>query len=64
MACGNCGHGLFKMYSEPTNYDFKLIAGCDKCKSTSVITPTQPKLDIDWGEGADGCLCKMEPTFD
>lgn len=62
MACGNCGGGLFKMFSAPTSYGFKLIAECTACKSTSIIEPTLPKLKIDWGEGADGCLCKMKPN--
>ena len=61
MACGNCGRGLFKMYSAPTNYGFKLIAECNNCKSTSIIEPTMPKLDIDWGENAGGILCNMTP---
>ena len=50
------------MYSAPTHYGFKLIAECTKCKSTSIIEPTMPQLNIYWGEGADGCLCNMKPN--
>lgn len=62
MACGNCGHGLFRMfYTEPT-VDVGLMAECDKCKSVSTITASQPRVEIGWGEGAEGVLCRMEPS--
>lgn len=61
MACGNCGHGLFRFfYTEPTK-DEGLLAECAQCKSVSKITFSKPKLVIDWGEGAEGILTTMEP---
>lgn len=63
MACGNCGHGLFRMYKKTDKQDnFKIFAECESCKSTSVIQAAEPQLKIEFGEGSDGCLCDMEPN--
>lgn len=62
MACGNCGHGLFRMFSAPAAASLKLVAECAKCKSTSVIETRPAELTIEFGEGSDGCLCRMDPT--
>ena len=63
MACGNCGHGLFRMYKKSDKQNgFRLIAECDSCKSTSVIEASKPQLQIEFGVGSSGCLCDMEPN--
>jgi hypothetical protein len=62
MACGACGHGLFRMFhTEADTGGFSLIAECNQCKSTSVIKPKPAELEIDWGEKSDGILCRMTP---
>lgn len=67
MACGGCGHGLFRMFN--ANEDtggmegyVRLLAECSSCKSVSVIQPSPPLMTIGWGEGAEGRLCNMAPT--
>lgn len=62
MACGNCGHGLFRMYYQEGKRDQSLMAECAKCASVSVIAPTAPSLSIEWGPAAEGILCPMQPT--
>ena len=64
MACGNCGHGLFRMFTQPRPVDpmAVLMAECDKCKSVSLIHVDKPRLHIGWGEGAEGILTVMEQT--
>lgn len=62
MACGNCGHGLFRMYSAQREPSLKLIAQCNKCRSTSIIEPAPAALQIEFGEHSDGRLCCMRPT--
>lgn len=63
MACGNCGHGMFRMYKKNDKQDdFKLFAECESCKSTSVIEASKPKLKIEFGEGSAGRLCNMGPN--
>lgn len=62
MACGACGHGLFRIFHLPANPGFTLSAECLKCLSTSVIKPKPAELEIGWGENSDGVLCRMTPT--
>lgn len=54
MACGNCGHESFSIYTDKQG---DLIAECNSCKSTTIITVTS-KIKLDWGEKSDGILCK------
>jgi hypothetical protein len=35
-----------------------LIAEC-KCKSSTVIKASEPKLELDWGENSSGILCRL-----
>lgn len=62
MACGNCGLGLFRMFSTGQEYQgMRLIAECFACGSTSVISTRPAELEIEFGEGSDGRLCHMNP---
>ena len=63
MACGNCGHGLFRMFSSNDHGDMKLFAECASWKEYSVIScrQPQPELIIEFGDNCDGRLCNMEP---
>ncbi len=45
MACGNCGHESFSIYTDKQG---DLIAECNSCKSTTVITVTS-KIKLNWG---------------
>jgi len=60
MACGNCGHGLFRMFIKNSLTE-GLLAECAQCKSVSTITASKPEVEIGWGEGADGILCQQVP---
>ncbi len=66
MACGNCGHGLFRMFTlgRHGNVDahLELAAECAQCKSTSLIKPTPSLLQLEFAENAPGRLCEMTPT--
>ena len=62
MACGNCGLGMFRMYQQRQEFGFRLVAECCKCKSMSVIDVGRVELQIEFGEGSDGRLCRMTPT--
>lgn len=66
MACGGCGHGLFRMFStdESTGgFDgyVRLLAECGSCASVSVIQPAPPMVTVGWTDGAEGVLCRMQP---
>jgi len=54
MGCGNCGGIRFEIYTKP--HSSKLTIECIKCKSTSVVKPSIPKLEIEFGENSDGRL--------
>lgn len=62
MACGNCSNGLFKMFQRPGTAGFVLLAECSKCMSITIIEPTPAELQLSWGDGSAGRLCKMEPN--
>ena len=59
MSCGACGNHNFMVYKTLGEL---LIVECKKCKSISIIRPTQPMLSIEWGEGSQGILCVSERT--
>lgn len=61
MACGNCGHGLFRVFSYEADFVMKLVTQCEKCDSTSVVEPVPATLRIEFGDGSDGRLCRMDP---
>jgi hypothetical protein len=50
------------MFKQKDKLDqFRLIAECNSCKSTSVIEASKPQLQVEFGKGSDGCLCDMAP---
>lgn len=61
MACGNCGHGLFRMFLTDAYTKTPLLSECAKCESITIITPSTPTLLREWGPNAEGILCPMEP---
>lgn len=52
--CGDCGNETFTMYS--SNENEHIICECTKCKSTSEIVISKPKLEIKFGKGSTGRL--------
>ncbi len=66
MACGNCGHGLFRMFTlgrlDSIEGHLELAAECAECKSASIIKPMPSLLQLDFAEGAPGRLCEMTLT--
>ena len=60
MACGGCGHGTFTAHTD-NKYEC-IVLECMKCKSSSGILPSRPRLDIVCGAGSSGVLTKMTPT--
>lgn len=63
MGCGNCGHGLFRMFKSVNDDNLNLVAECNSCKATSIIGVNKPQIYIDFGEESDGRLCEMTPRF-
>lgn len=61
MACGNCGNGMFKMFKQQLEHGFAMLAECASCLSVTRIETRPAELVLNWGEGADGILCPMEP---
>jgi len=65
MGCGNCGHGLFRMFyreRHPSMDGFRsLLAECDNCRSVSTIGPSEPVIEIGWGKDAEGILAPGKP---
>lgn len=55
MGCGSCAGGTFKIFQKKLAWGFELHCECQACKSTSIIRPRPPELEIEFGEG-DGCL--------
>lgn len=58
MKCGHCGNCLFKISLAEGDQSFptQLIVECSQCKNTSTLTPTQPTIEIGWGENSEGIL--------
>lgn len=44
--------------------EVELVAECIGCHNTSLIRPTQPTIEIEFGPGSEGRLCKMTPTLE
>lgn len=65
MACGNCGHGLFRIFTMGRHGSFdahlELATECGQCKSVSIVKPTPTLLQLDFAEDAPGRLCQMDP---
>lgn len=53
LMCGGCGNDKVELY---INEEEELFAECVKCKSVTTLTVSR-KIDLGWGEGADGILC-------
>ena len=53
LGCGQCGEKKHELYLRPNG---EIIVECIKCKSTSDITVTNPKIVIGHVNG-DGTLC-------
>ena len=49
--CGSCGGTKYELYKSKKH---DLIIECFECKSTSVISISQPKISIDFGEDSQG----------
>lgn len=58
-ACGDCGNDTFTMYS--SNEEEHIICECTKCKNTSEIVVTKPKIEIQFGEDSKGVLYFDKP---
>jgi hypothetical protein len=56
MGCGGCGNETFEIYQGPEG---EVITECQKCKSTTFISPSKPKLEFKWGENSSGCLAQV-----
>lgn len=56
--CGNCGgeHFTVKLTGSPDVYR-AIELTCVKCASTSVLRVTEPKIRVEWGDGAQGVVC-------
>ena len=50
--CGDCGDSHFKLYGKKESEG--IFVECEKCKSVSVIEPSKPKLEINFGENSTG----------
>lgn len=55
MGCGGCGEELFRLFKAEES----LVSICEECKSSSEITISKPKLEINWTEGSDGVLAPV-----
>jgi hypothetical protein len=53
LLCGECGERKHELYVRPNG---EIIAECCKCKSTSEIKVTKPKITIGNNSGK-GTLC-------
>lgn len=53
--CGGCGNDKFEVYMQK-DVDDKIICECTKCKDTSIITLSRPRLVIEFGEDSKGRL--------
>ena len=53
LRCGGCGNHEIELY---INEEKELFAECTRCKSVTTLT-VSPKIELGWGEGADGILC-------
>lgn len=50
MSCGACGCSTFKLYGGTVRgWRRSIVAKCNKCGSTTVIRPSEPTLELDWG---------------
>ena len=59
MACGHCGHALHRLYRhEESN---SILVECCKCKSVSMVTTYEPRLQVEWTDNSDGRLTVMKP---
>ena len=65
MSCGNCGNGLFRMFTLGRHGSIEghleMAAECAQCKSTTIIKPMPSLLQLHWGDDAEGRLCEMTP---
>jgi NMD protein affecting ribosome stability and mRNA decay len=52
MMCGNCGFETFRVYKT----EDALHIECRHCKSVTVVQPSKPHLELNWGEKAHGIL--------
>ena len=53
MKCGHCGNDTFSIYADSKT---TFLVECVSCKNTSTIKPSQPTLQIGWGENSQGVL--------
>jgi hypothetical protein len=53
--CGDCGNDKFQIFKQK-DVDDQFVCECTKCKNTSIITLSRPKLEIEWGEDSKGIL--------
>jgi len=49
--CGNCGNPTHNLYKRKND---DIIVECTECKSTSIISASQPKLNIEFGDDSEG----------
>lgn len=54
LKCGGCACESFLMYRNKQTQE--IVSECSGCRSTTIITVTQPKIELKWGEFADGIL--------
>lgn len=52
MRCGNCGHEVFKLFTDGETR--RIGVECQGCKDISWIQPVPAKLAIEFGENSDG----------
>lgn len=54
-ACGDCGNKTFEVYRAENNHNI-IITECTKCKSSSAITVSTPKLEINFHNNSTGLM--------
>jgi len=54
--CGGCGNDTYLIFKQQDN-ETDLFTKCIQCDSMTEITITKPRIELNWGIGADGMMC-------
>jgi hypothetical protein len=62
LRCGSCGGSAFLLENERDESEGRADIGvihvtCCQCRSVSLIQASEPRIQIEWGEGAEGVIC-------
>jgi hypothetical protein len=57
MYCGACGHEEFFVYQADK---VSLYIECRSCNSTTVVSFTRPKIELNFGEHSQGILARRD----